>query len=142
MGRLSLIYRKNSMVKFLLFLLLFSSCGEEKKLQEDSEESKKLIDCKAIDTLGIYGNQTCTKMYCRILSAECTYKNGEKKKVGLVCLALKNPDGSYSCPKAYDCAIAATPEYDEHQSSFTKNKNTATVETFFNSTCEEVSPSS
>ena len=130
------IILKNGIFKyFFVFFIpfLFSSCSGKNQKPED-KESNKIVDCKSIDILGIYGNKTCTQMYCRILKAECTYKNGEKKTPSLVCLALKNPTGDYSCPKAYDCAVSKTPEYDEYIKTLPKGVSNKI--TFFNSKCD------
>ena len=127
---------------FIIFLapFLFYSCGGGKTKGRATSEDKKIIDkivdCKYVSEVEILGNADCTKMFCHVLNTECNLKDGEKGTYPVVCLAVKKPDGSYSCPKAYDCAISETPEYDEYKDNLPKG--VIVKNTFFNDKCDGV----
>ena len=73
---------------------------------------KKIVDCEYSSVIEIWGNDDC-KLFCLDVESKCTYDNGEKKTESMICPTIKNAKGSWVCPKAYDCLIAETPEYDE-----------------------------
>ncbi len=130
---------KHIIILFIPFL--FHSCNGNKNEEKETIDSEKITNCQYVSEVELLGNKDCTQMFCRTIKAECTYKNGEKKKHGLVCLALKDTSGNYTCPKAYDCAISKTPEYDEYiqtKKGSHKNAKTASENTFFNDKCDGV----
>ena len=91
----------------LIFVILLH-CAKDNKNSFDPEDIPKgIVSCKYTDDLIIYGNQDCTRMFCRN-SGECSLKNGSTWKGGIVCPAVKSTD-SISCPKAHECLTAKTP---------------------------------
>ena len=97
-------------------LLFFINCSN-KPTTEGTD--KKILDCEyspVLEMLG--GDPECKKLYCQDLESKCTYDNGEKKKEGILCPAIKNSEGGWTCPKAYDCLVAKTPEYDEDLNNY------------------------
>lgn len=86
-----------------------------------------------ISEIEIKGNSDCTRMFCYSLKAECNLKDGGRENYTVTCLAIKKPDGSYTCPKATACAISKTPEYDEYQDNLPND--IVVKETFFNNKC-------
>ena len=133
--------KKTGIFKHLIILaipFLFYGCGGNKN-GEETTKSDKIKNCQYVSEVELWGNKDCTQMFCRIMKAECTYKNNQKKEHGLVCLALKDSNGAYTCPKAYDCAVSKTPEYDEYIQKLReiqKDTKTSIKIDFFNDKCE------
>ena len=95
---------------FLLFFFFHYGNG-----QTTSDPTNKAVSCEYGSEIEMLGNPDCTKMFCTDGNAKCVDKDGEKVHGihGVFCPALKDPEGGWTCPTAYDCLVAETPEYDE-----------------------------
>ena len=113
-------------------LLLFAHYGNGQVIPSADEAGtdKELMACQyGSEEIEIFGNADCSNMFCYVGGgAECTYEDGEKKKHSLLCSADQNPDGSWTCPGAYACAVDEDHEYHE---AFVTGENV-----IFNSACE------
>ena len=98
-------------------LLLFAHYGNGQVISDtgETDTDKKPVACQyGSEEIEIFGNADCSQMFCAAWSeVECTYEDGEKKKHSLLCSADQNPDGSWTCPGAYACAVDEDHEYHE-----------------------------
>ena len=116
---------------FILFLFVNYGSGQTASGTDESDTDKKIVDCEyGSEEIEVFGNDDCSKMFCAVWnrSVECTYDNGEKGKLGVLCSALKKPDGGWTCPGAYDCLMDEDHEYHE------ATKNNAPI--FYSEDCE------
>ena len=132
-------------IPFVLLLFAHYGSGQVTSDTGEADADKELVACEyGSEKIKILGNADCSNMFCLTSwgaaecsnmfclmswgAAECTYEGGEKKKHHLLCSADQNPDGSWTCPGAYACAVDEDHEY--HEAIVTGNNVT------FNSACE------
>ena len=96
-------------MKLFLILIFFIllHCTEDSK----TSSLKDIISCSYTGPTMIYGNPDCTLMFCKA-QGECSLKDGSTEKSFIYCPAIKDSNGSISCPKAYECAISDAPGYE------------------------------
>ena len=98
---------------FVLFLFANYGNGQVIPDADEADTDKEPVACEYLsEEIKIYGNSDCSNMFCAAWgTAECTYKTGKNKKVSILCSADQNPDGSWTCPGAYACALDEDHEY-------------------------------
>ena len=107
-----------------------TDAAEEQRTGE-TDADKEFVACEYEPTqISILGNADCSNMFCYTWSI-CTDENGKNRKsYEILCSAHQSPDGSWTCPGAYDCTI---DEGNEYLAAFvTRGGNNITL----NSTCE------